>query len=179
MNATTVSNLTPKGAYDLFVDLFARAEKAIIALDEVYTSEWAEVVANLSTPEAVAGFGLTDTVDGRIEANTIISLGKVHNLPDAGVSVFELARALGKAFTNDTEAASKVVAAYATAKNPRSSRATMVSALNGIGRKAGTARTDAQQATTAFNRLVEKGGLDHLTDEQFAALDAAIQARKA
>jgi hypothetical protein len=172
MSATTVSNITPKGAYDQFVALFAKAESAIVDLDNAYTAEWAASVANLEAIEACGLFGLEQNAEGFREARIVISLGKVHNLPAAGTSVYEMARAIRDALAKDVTKTIEVVAAYAGAKNPKSTRGTFVSALGNVGRAAGTTRTDEQRATSHVNGVVKYFAA--LTDEQRATLKALL-----
>ena len=172
MNATTVSNITPKSAYEHFIALFAKAEAAIVDLDNAYTAEWAASVADLEVNEACETFGLLKNTEGFREARLVISLGKVHSLPEGGTSVYEMAKAIRDALAKDVKKAVEVIEAYSGAKNPKSTRGTFVSALGNVGRAAGTTRTDEQRATSHVNGVVKYAAA--LTDEQRATLRALL-----
>lgn len=174
MSATTVSNITVQSAYTAFSGAFAKATEAVADFENVYTAEWASVIAPLagSTVEAAMAFGLENNAAGIAEANTIISMARVQHLPAAGVSAFEMAKAIAVALSNDTAVTLDKIKHYASVKSEKLTRAALVAALGTVGKKPSVARTDEAKATSNFNGILKYW--DSLSTEQIAALKAKL-----
>jgi hypothetical protein len=172
MNATIVSNITIQSAYSTYSSSFAKATEAVADFENVYTAEWASVIAPLSGIEAIMAFGLENNAAGIAEANTIVSMARVQHLPAAGVSAFEMAKAIGKALANDTAVTLDKIKHYALVKSEKLTRASLVAALATVGKKPSVARTDEAKATSAVNGVVKY--FASLTDEQRATLRALL-----
>ncbi len=179
MNATTVSHNTIKEAFETFVAKFATANTAVMDFESAYTAEWASIIAPMwnTIGSATLVFGLSDDAEGVREATTIVAMAKVHHLPAVDVNAFEMVKAIDSALRKNGEAAVEVIERYAKVKAESLTRATFVRALGNIDRKVGKPRGEGQLATSAFNRLFEKGGIDHLTEEQWAVIETAVAAR--
>jgi hypothetical protein len=179
MNATTVSHNIQKEAFDTFVKKFATANAAVMDFEDAYTAEWAKVISPMwkVMESATLVFGLTDDAEGRFEATKIVAMAMVQHLPTADVTAYEVVKAVDSALRKNRGETIKVVERYAKVKAESLTRLTFVRALDNIERKPGTPRGEDKLATSAFNRLFEKGGIDHLTEEQWAVIETAVAAR--
>lgn len=181
MNATTVSNITPAGAYEQYARAEATATTAIEAWEAVVTSEWKWAI--LSTADGIGKvngetaviLGLENNADGVRSAQAVYSVAVLSHIARGGASVHELVKALKKGFATNSASMVDKVAYYGKTKSDRLTWASFIQGAAALAKPEGTKRTEDQLATSAVKTLIKR--IDLLTDEQIKQVLDAIEAR--
>lgn len=180
MNATTVSNITPAGAYEQYARAEATATTAIAAWEAVVTSEWAQTI--LATADGIGKvngetaviLGMENNADGVRSAQAVYSVAVLSTVARGGASVAELAKALKKGFATNSASMVDKVAYYGKTKSDRLTWASFIQGAAALAKPEGAKRTEDALAKQSLNSLLKHIGAYTLdqTEQALKALAA-------